>query len=120
REFDALAKSIHESKIGGFHVFGGTDPAPDVLLDANYGTVTLGQPLAAASLLNRLQAIAPYPLLNSADFETGVGFRMEGATAIPTSIRTSVCRSSRTRANRWSTLSSRRSGPALPQARARS
>ena len=58
-------------------------PVPDVLLDAHYGTVTLGQPLAAASLLNRLQAIAPYPLLNSADFETGAGFRLEGATAFP-------------------------------------
>ena len=83
REYDALVKSIHDHRIGGFHVFGGSEPAPDVLLDAHYGTVTLGQPLAAASLLNRLQAIAPYPLLNSADFETGVGFRMEGATAFP-------------------------------------
>jgi beta-N-acetylhexosaminidase len=83
REYDALVKSIHDYKIGGFHVFGGTEPAPDVLLDANYGTVTLGQPLAAASLLNRLQAIAPYPLLASADFETGAGFRLEGATAFP-------------------------------------
>jgi beta-N-acetylhexosaminidase len=83
REYDALVKAIHEYKIGGFHVFGGAEPAPDVLLDANYGTVTLGQPLAAASLLNRLQAIAPYPLLNSADFETGAGFRLEGATAFP-------------------------------------
>ena len=64
-------------------MFGGTEPVPDVLLDAHYGTVTLGQPLAAASLLNRLQAIAPYPLLNSADFETGAGFRLEGATAFP-------------------------------------
>jgi beta-N-acetylhexosaminidase len=82
-EYDALVKSIHDYRIGGFHVFGGSEPAPDVLLDAHYGTVTLGQPLAAASLLNRLQAIAPYPLLNSADFETGVGFRMEGATAFP-------------------------------------
>jgi len=82
-EFDALVKKIHENRIGGFHVFGGTVPVPDVLLDAHYGTVTLGQPLAAASLLNRLQAIAPYPLLNSADFETGAGFRLEGATAFP-------------------------------------
>jgi len=82
-EYDALVKAVHEYRIGGFHVFGGTEAAPDVLLDANYGTVTLGQPLAAASLLNRLQAIAPYPLLNSADFETGAGFRLEGATAFP-------------------------------------
>jgi beta-N-acetylhexosaminidase len=82
-EFEALAKAVHDYKIGGFHVFGGTEPAPDVLLDANYGTVTLGQPLAAASILNRLQAIAPYPLLNSGDFETGAGFRLEGATTFP-------------------------------------
>ena len=83
REYDELVRSIHEYRIGGFHVFGGTEAAPDVLLDAHYGSVTLGQPLAAASLLNRLQAIAPYPLLNTADFETGAGFRLEGATTFP-------------------------------------
>src|SRR5438045_4343570 len=83
REYDALVTAIHEYRIGGFHVFGGAERTPDVLLDANYGSVTLGQPLAAASLLNRLQSIAPYPLLNSADFETGAGFRLEGATAFP-------------------------------------
>jgi beta-N-acetylhexosaminidase len=83
REYDALVKAVHEYRIGGFHVFGGTEPIPDVLLDPNYGAVTLGQPLAAASLLNRLQAIAPYPLLNTGDFETGAGFRLEGATGFP-------------------------------------
>jgi beta-N-acetylhexosaminidase len=82
-EYDALVKTIHEQRVGGFHVFGGAEAAPDVLLDPNYGSVTLGQPLAAASLLNRLQAIAPYPLLNSADFETGAGFRLVGATSFP-------------------------------------
>src|SRR4051812_31479155 len=59
-EFDALARAVHDYHVGGFHVFGGVEPAPDVLLNPTYGTVTLGQPLAAASLLNRLQAIAPY------------------------------------------------------------
>jgi beta-N-acetylhexosaminidase len=83
REYDALVKTIHEYRIGGFHVFGGAARTPDVLLDPNYGSVRLGQPLAAASLLNRLQAIAPYPLLNTADFETGAGFRLEGATNFP-------------------------------------
>ena len=82
-EYEALVKAITDYKIGGFHVFGGTEPVPDVLLDAHYGTVTLGQPLAAASILNRLQAIAPYPLLVTADFETGAGFRLEGATGFP-------------------------------------
>ena len=81
--FDELVKAVHEYKVGGFHVFGGTERAPSVLLNPTYGTVTLGQPLEAASILNRLQAISPVPLLNTADFETGVGFRIAGATAFP-------------------------------------
>lgn len=83
REYDALVKTVQEYRVGGFHVFGGTERTPDVLLDPNYASVRLGRPLAAASLLNRLQAISPYPLLNSADFETGAGFRLEGATNFP-------------------------------------
>ncbi|HEY3883623.1 MAG TPA: glycoside hydrolase family 3 protein, partial [Vicinamibacterales bacterium] len=82
-EYDALVKEVDDYHVGGFHVFGAAQPAPDVLLDAHYSSTILGQPLAAASLLNRLQAIAPYPLLNSADFETGLGFRLEGATNFP-------------------------------------
>jgi beta-N-acetylhexosaminidase len=83
RAFDELARAVHEYRVGGFHVFGGSEPAPNVLLNPTYGTVTLGQPLEAASVLNRLQAIAPVPLLNTADFEAGVGFRIMGATAFP-------------------------------------
>jgi beta-glucosidase-like glycosyl hydrolase len=81
--YDELVKAVHEHHVGGFHVFGASEPAPPVLLNAAYGTVTLGQPLAAASTLNRLQAIAKLPLLNTADFEAGVGFRIMGATAFP-------------------------------------
>jgi beta-N-acetylhexosaminidase len=81
--YDALARIIHEAHVGGFHVFGGSERAPSVLLNPTYGTVTLGQPLEAASLLNRLQTISPLPLLNTADFEAGVGFRIAGATAFP-------------------------------------
>ena len=83
KTFDELASTMHELHIGGFHVFGGSEPAPNVLLNPTYGAVTLGQPLEAASLLNRLQAISTVPLLNTADFETGVGFRMIGATSFP-------------------------------------
>ena len=82
-EFDALVKAVHQYKVGGFHVFGGTEPVPPVLLNPTYGAVTLGQPLEAASIINRLQAISPLPLLNTADFEAGVGFRIAGATAFP-------------------------------------
>ena len=81
--YDDLAGLVHEQHVGGVHVFGARQAAPDVLLNATYVRATLGQPLAAASLLNRLQAIASIPLLVTADFETGVGFRMAGATTFP-------------------------------------
>lgn len=81
--YDDLTALVHEQHIGGVHVFGARQAAPDVLLNPTYVRATLGQPLAAASLLNRLQAIAPIPLLVTADFETGVGFRMAGATTFP-------------------------------------
>jgi beta-glucosidase-like glycosyl hydrolase len=82
-EFEALAKKVQTLHIGGLHVFGGSERAPAVLLDDGYGTTILGQPLAAASLLNRLQALSPVPLLTTSDFEAGVGFRIQGATVFP-------------------------------------
>ena len=81
--YEDLAALVREQHIGGVHVFGARQAAPDVLLNPTYVRATLGQPLAAASLLNRLQAVAPIPLLVTADFETGVGFRMAGATTFP-------------------------------------
>ena len=81
--FDRLTRLVREQHVGGFHVFGGSQPAPSVLLNPAYGTVTLGQTLAAASLLNRLQAQAALPLLVTADFEAGPGFRVAGATTFP-------------------------------------
>jgi beta-N-acetylhexosaminidase len=81
--FDVLARLVREYHVGGFHVFGASQPAPSVLLNSAYGTVILGQPLSAASIINRLQAMSPVPLLNTADFETGVGFRIYGATSFP-------------------------------------
>ena len=82
-EFDRLAKKVADFRLGGFHVFGGTEPAPSVLLNNTYGTVILGQSFSAASLLNRLQTKSALPLLNTADFEAGVGFRIQGATVFP-------------------------------------
>ncbi len=82
-QFDALAGKARTLRLGGFIVFGGSERAPSVLLNNTYGTVTLGQPLAAASTLNRLQAVSAIPLLTAADFEAGVGFRISGATAFP-------------------------------------
>ena len=81
--YDDLTTLVREHRVGGVHVFGARRERPDVLLNPTYSRTTLGQPLAAASLLNRLQAAAAIPLLVTADFETGVGFRMAGATNFP-------------------------------------
>lgn len=83
KEFEDLARLVKEYHVGGFHVFGASELAPPVLLNPTYGTVMLGQPLAAASLVNRLQALSAIPLLNTGDFEAGLGFRMMGATEFP-------------------------------------
>ena len=81
--FEMLTRLVREYHVGGFHVFGASMPAPSVLLNPGYGTVILGQPFSAAFLINRLQAMSTVPLLNTADFEAGVGFRIYGATTFP-------------------------------------
>ena len=81
--YDELTSLIHEYHIGGLHVFGAREARPDVLLNPNYSRTSLGESLNAASLINRLQAIAAVPLLVTADFETGIGFRMAGGTVFP-------------------------------------
>jgi beta-N-acetylhexosaminidase len=81
--FDELSRLVREYHVGGFHVFGASIAAPPVLLNPSYGTVILGQPFSAASLVNRLQGLSPVPLLNTADFEAGVGFRISGGTVFP-------------------------------------
>jgi beta-N-acetylhexosaminidase len=81
--FEQLATLTTRYRVGGFHAFGGTEPAPQVMLNPNYATTTLGQPFEAASITNRLQSLAKVPLLNTGDFEGGVGFRIAGATAFP-------------------------------------
>ena len=80
RELEAL---VREQQVGGLLMFGARTPQPAVLLNPNYSRTGLGEPLNAASLINRLQAAAPVPLLVTADFETGVGFRLAGATVFP-------------------------------------
>jgi beta-N-acetylhexosaminidase len=81
--YDRLSSLIRDAHIGGVIGFGGEEAAPQVLLNPTYGPIILGQPLALASMLNRLQSLAPIPLLTAADFEWGVGMRIEGATRFP-------------------------------------
>lgn len=83
RTYDDLAALVRGQHVGGFIVFGVRRPRPDVLLNRSYSATGLGEPLNAASLINRLQAVSDLPLLLAADFETGVGFRLAGGTVFP-------------------------------------
>lgn len=82
-EFERLAKKVTDLHVGGIHVFGGSERTTNALLNNTSGSVILGQPLAAASILNRLQALSKIPMLNTGDFEAGLGFRIQGATLFP-------------------------------------
>jgi TonB family protein len=79
-----LVRDLH---VGAIHVFGGSERLPAELLNPNYGTTGSasrpGNPLAAATLLNRLQQAAAVPLLATADFEGGAGYILAGATRLP-------------------------------------
>ncbi|MGE5126252.1 MAG: glycoside hydrolase family 3 protein [Betaproteobacteria bacterium] len=85
--FEKLERLAREGRVGGFHVFGGNEALPPVLLNPVYGSsgsrVTKADPLAVAVLLDRLQKAAPLPLLFTADFEGGAGYIVEGATRLP-------------------------------------
>jgi beta-N-acetylhexosaminidase len=81
--FERLRELAETWHVGGFLVFGGSEPVPGVLLNPTYGSVILGDPLSAAATLNRLQRVSPLPLLNAGDFEWGVGMRIRGATQFP-------------------------------------
>ena len=81
--FEELSRFVREAHVGGVIAFGGEEPVPQVLLNPTYGPIVLGQPLAVASMVNRLQAISALPLMTAADFEWGVGMRLAGATRFP-------------------------------------
>ena len=82
-EYDELTRFVHEAHVGGIIAFGGEERVPQVLLNPTYSPIILGQPLALASMLNRLQAISSVPLLTASDFEWGVGMRIAGTTKFP-------------------------------------
>ena len=72
---EKLERLARERRVGGFHVFGGGEALPPVLLNPVYGTsggrAIKGDALAIAVLLNRLQRASTLPLLFTADFEGG-------------------------------------------------
>jgi TonB family protein len=78
---------VRDLKVGAIHVFGGSELVPAELLNPNYGTGgsvgRKGDPLAAATFLNRLQQASAVPLLTTADFEGGAGYILNGTTRLP-------------------------------------
>jgi beta-N-acetylhexosaminidase len=82
-----LRHLVREVKVGGVHVFGGSESMPALMLNPVYGgggsASRKGDPYVAAALLNRLQREAEVPLLTTADFEGGVGYMLNGATRLP-------------------------------------
>jgi beta-N-acetylhexosaminidase len=67
--FREIKRNITEFHVGGYHVLGDTSRLHD--------------PAGAALLINHMQALARVPLLITADFEGGVGYRYQGATRLP-------------------------------------
>jgi beta-N-acetylhexosaminidase len=84
---ERLDRLVREGRVGGFHVFGGGEALPPVLLNPVYGTsggrAIKANPLAVAVLLNHLQRASKLPLLFTADFEGGAGYIVDGATRLP-------------------------------------
>jgi beta-N-acetylhexosaminidase len=83
---ERLRHLVRDVKVGGVHVFGATEPMPQLMLNPTYGNgaaTRKGDPYVAAAVLNRLQREAETPLLTTADFEGGVGYILNGATRLP-------------------------------------
>jgi beta-N-acetylhexosaminidase len=87
---DTYERKLHlvrDLKVGAIHVFGGSELVPAALLNPNYpsggSAGRKGDPLAAATFLNRLQKASAIPLLTTADFEGGAGYILNGTTRLP-------------------------------------
>ncbi|HXK09804.1 MAG TPA: glycoside hydrolase family 3 N-terminal domain-containing protein [Vicinamibacteria bacterium] len=96
---ERLDRLVREGRVGGFHVFGGAEALPPVLLNPAYGTsggrATRGDAIAIAVLLNRLQRASALPLLFTADFEGGTGYIVAGGTRLPRAMALGATRDER-------------------------
>lgn len=67
--FQEMQRDIKQFHVGGYHMLG------DV--------TQLHEPAGVAVLINQIQKLSKLPLLITADFEGGVGYRFTGATRLP-------------------------------------
>jgi len=77
---------VRDFHVGSVHVFGGSEPIPNALLNPSYGGASIGRkgdPFVAASFFNHLQQAAKIPLLTTADFEGGSAYILNGGTRLP-------------------------------------
>lgn len=85
-DYERMMHLVRDLKVGGFHVFGGAEAFPQVLLNPVWGSGSAsrkGDPFAAAIMLNALQSASAVPLIATADFEGGAGYILNGATRLP-------------------------------------
>ena len=78
-QFETLATAVHHRRLPRLRRHRG---GPRRLLDAHYGSVTLGQPLAAASSSTACRRSCCIRC-STPPTETGAGFRLAGATTFP-------------------------------------
>jgi len=85
--YEKKLRLVRDLKVGAIHVFGGSELMPAALLNPNYpsggSAGRKGDPLAAATFINRLQQASSIPLLTTADFEGGAGYILNGTTRLP-------------------------------------
>jgi len=72
-EYIHLRDAMRKYHLGGF----------GVTVDYEDGFLYKNEPLEAAMLMNQLQGDAEFPLLFAADFERGLGMRLNGVTGFP-------------------------------------
>ncbi len=73
REYRRFIRLISETKIGGL-----------ILNNVSNGrTIQKAEPYKVAAFLNKMQRLAPVPLMVGGDFERGASMRLEGVTVFP-------------------------------------
>lgn len=84
--YEKKLEAVRKLHVGAVHVFGGSEPIPNALLNPSYGGASIGRkgdPYVAAAFLNQLQQAAAVPLLTTADFEGGSAYILNGGTRLP-------------------------------------
>jgi hypothetical protein len=72
RQYQRFLRLVRDQRVGGL-----------VLLNRTVRGVQRAEPYALAAFLNRMQRLAPIPLIVAGDFERGASMRVDGTTLFP-------------------------------------